>query len=460
MSRSGALCLAAAAVAVLLAGTAAESRAGTSVPHIRHVFIVVLENEKADVTFGKDSPAPYLSKRLPSRGLFAPNYYGIGHLSLGNYIAMISGQAPNPQTQSDCQYFTDFLPGTPAGDGQLIGSGCVYPDPEAQTIADQLEETGGSWKGYMEDMGTSCRHPDLGARDDTQHAEVGDQYAARHNPFVYFHSIIDSPSCAANDVDLGQLRHDLEHARTTADYNLITPNLCNDGHDEPCVDGAPGGLEQADGWLRRELPQIFHSPAYRRHGLVIVTFDEAEFGGAADAVACCGEPAGPNTPNPGIVGPGGGRIGAVMLSPCIAPGTTTKRPYNHYSMLRSIEDNFGLPHLGFAGRQGLRPFGSDVLNHPGCGERIRLSVRPRHLHGGPANIHFRVRSRYPRCYRHVLVKLIEPDPSRRSRGGGRHTLTDASGRARIKRRLEPGSNLLAVARHRGCIADRAHLRVR
>ena len=68
-------------------------------------------------------------------------------------------------------------------------------------------------------------------------------------------------------------------------------------------------------------------------------------------------------------GPGGGRVGAVLLSPCIKPGTVNDDPYNHYSMLRSVEDNWGLPHLGMAGQDGLEPFDSNVLNRRGCRAR-------------------------------------------------------------------------------------------
>ena len=171
--------------------------------------------------FGKHSQAPYLAQRLRSRGAFLPNYYEIGHMSLDNYIAMVSGQAPNTQTQADCQFYGDFTPGTPTSDGQYRGSGCVYP-PGVATVANQLEGSGYSWKGYMEDMNakappateTRCRHPALNSQDDTQQAEVGDQYAARHNPFVYFHSLIDSGACAAGDVPLGQLDTDLGSAAT------------------------------------------------------------------------------------------------------------------------------------------------------------------------------------------------------------------------------------------------------
>src|SRR5262249_59176454 len=75
---------------------------------VRHVFIIVLENKPFDVTFGLNSPAPYLAHELPKKGVLLTNYYGIGHSSLDNYLAMISGQAPNPDTQADCATLVDF----------------------------------------------------------------------------------------------------------------------------------------------------------------------------------------------------------------------------------------------------------------------------------------------------------------------------------------------------------------
>jgi phosphatidylinositol-3-phosphatase len=376
--------------AVLAVGmlSASGGAAGAAVPHYEHVFIVVLENENAKSTFGPSSPIPYLADNLTSKGALVPNYYGTGHLSLDNYISMVSGQAPNAQTQADCQFYNDFFPGLPAAGGQFVGQGCVYPSG-VQSIATQLESAGYTWRGYMQDMAKSapaepptCRHPNIGSRDTTQDATATDQYAARHNPFVYFHSVIDLPTCQQNDVDFSRLAPDLASEATTPNYAFLTPDLCNDGHDEPCPDGKAGGMKQANSFLEGLVPQILASPAYRNHGLLIVTFDEAEAepGTNADASACCNEQPGPNTPNPGgpVPGPGGGRIGAVMLSPCIQPGTVSKQPYNHYSLLRSIEDNFGLSHLGYAGQAGLQPFGPDVLNKPGCPVPKRKKCRKRH----------------------------------------------------------------------------------
>jgi hypothetical protein len=357
--------IAAATVAALLASFAGTATAA-SLPPIKHVWIVVLENENADTSFAADSPAPYLAKTLPSQGQFLKNYYGTGHLSLDNYITMVSGQPPNPMTQADCQFYQDFA-GTVGSDGVAVGQGCVYP-AEVKTIADQLEAKGLTWKGYMEDQAASstekktCRHPALNQHDGTQTARADDQYAARHNPFVYFHSIIDRPICDTNVLDLSALPGDLASKGTTPSYSFITPDLCSDGHDAPCADGRPGGLKSANDFLTEWIPKITGSPAYADGGLVIVTFDEA----GNDASDCCNEPMGPNTPNNGgtTQGNGGGRIGAVLLSPYIKAGSVNDTPYNHYSLLRSIEDLFGVPHLAYAAQDGLKPFEEDVFNQP------------------------------------------------------------------------------------------------
>jgi len=168
----------------------------------QHVFIIVLENESYDETFGPDSKAPYLSKCLTKKGQLLTNYYAIGHFSLDNYIAMISGQSPNPDTQLDCSIFNEFAltkPGLDAN-GQAVGHGCVYP-ADVSTIANQLEARHLKWRGYMEDMKGGCQHPPLNEADPYQRARSGSEYATKHNPFVYFHSISDE-DCMANDVPL------------------------------------------------------------------------------------------------------------------------------------------------------------------------------------------------------------------------------------------------------------------
>ena len=305
-------------------------------PGIGHVFVINLENKNYEKTWGSASPATYLNGTLAPKGQLLAQYYGTSHASLGNYITQISGQPSNPETNADCTTFTEYR----------NGRGCVYP-PKVKTVADQLDGAGKTWKSYQEGMSTPCRHPKIGAGDTTLIARKGDMYATRHNPFVYFHSIIDTPRCAANVVDLTALDTDLAATDSTPNLVYITPDLCHDGHDTPCVDGQPGGLVSADKFLTTWVAKILQSPAYLTDGLLVITLDEAD----ADASACCGQK-----------GPGGGRIGALLLSARVKAGTTNDTPYNHYSLLCSIEDMFGLAHLGRAGAAGNKCFGKDVYS--------------------------------------------------------------------------------------------------
>jgi hypothetical protein len=258
---------------------------------------------------------------------------------------------------------------------QVLGGGCVYP-VAVQTLGNQLSAAGRSWTAYLQDMGNdpardntvstvrgpACGHPAAWATDHTRRAEKGDQYAVRHDGFTFFRSVTANQAyCAAHILSLRPLPGDLARARTTPAFSFISPNLCNDGHDAPCVTGAPGGLAKADAFLAQWVPTIMAAPAYRDGGLIVITFDEG-----SDAAACCGETSGvsPSHPNvllPGKTGPGGGRIGAVLLSPLIRPGTVSTVDYNHYSLLRSIEDIFGLPHLGDAAMPQVRSFGLDIF---------------------------------------------------------------------------------------------------
>jgi hypothetical protein len=277
---------------------------------------------------------------------------------------MISGIAPNRETQIDCPRYIDFVETGIARDGQPIGSGCVYPS-HVTTIANQLDAKGLTWRAYMEDMGSdparesaTCGHPAIGAIDSTQRATPADQYATKHNPFVYFHAVIDSASCKRSVVGLLELASALRSIGETPNFSFISPSLCHDGHDRPCVNGELGGLVSANAFLQHWVPLIMSSPAFRSDGLLIIAFDEAL---SIDASACCGELPGPNVLKAGVNGPGGGRTGAVLLSPFIKPGTRSNVPYNHYSLLRTIEDIFGLAHLGHAASRTLASFGRDVF---------------------------------------------------------------------------------------------------
>jgi hypothetical protein len=351
-------------------------------PKIRHVFVIVLENEDYASTFGEPASDPYLATTLPEQGALLDSYYATGHESNDNYISLISGQPPNPDNQADCQDFNEFLAPKMLSDGVEEGIGCVYPE-NVENIGTQLSAHKLTWKAYEQDMGNdpnreaaACGHPALNSKDETQDAVEGDGYATRHDPFVYFKSVIDNQSyCDAHVVAMGSptgtmpadalrgetgLATDLKSARTTPDFSFITPDLCNDGHDYPCTNQPSGAsaLADIDTFLETWVPKIASSPAFRKNGLLEITFDESD-GPQSDSSSCCGETAGPDSPLPGITGPGGGKIGAVLLSPFIKPGTVSATPYNHYSSLATWESLFHLPALADA--TGVSIFSSDVF---------------------------------------------------------------------------------------------------
>ena len=360
--------LSAAAFVAPFSGPKARESAATvavAMPPIKHVFVIVLENQGYDTTFAPTTRATYLADTLTKQGALLRQYHGIGHFSLDNYIAMISGMPATAATQIDCPQFVDFVQTGTSPDGLPIGTGCVFP-ASVKTIANQLEARAYTWRGYMEDMGAdstresaTCGHPTIGHADSTEWATPKDQYATKHNPFMYFHSVIDSPSCKRRVVPLPVLIKDLESASTTSNFSFITPNLCHDGHDRPCVNGEPGGLESANLFLKHWVPIITQSQAFRDDGLLIITFDEAL---SLDRSSCCGQVPGPNARVAQDGQFGGGRIGAVLLSRYIKPGTVSNVPYNHYSLLRSVEDLFGLGHLGYAQLKGVTSFGDDVFS--------------------------------------------------------------------------------------------------
>ena len=422
-----------AALAAVPAGAASNNvrsthvlRAALPAGKISHILVIELENEGYAATFGPGSPATYLNGTLRAKGALLQNYFATGHVSLDNYIAQVSGQAATSETSSDCLAnafaFANLTPGTPdpnqsANPGQVDGHGCVYP-AGVPTIASQLDAKYppnpkthvAAWRAYEQDMGntpsrdggapdptggTDCGHPSIGASTAVV-ATAADQYATRHNPFVWFHSVIDKTAeCNVNDVPLGtlgangkpapngHLAKDLHNEQTTPRFGFVTPNLCNDGHDATCAGpdsagGHTGGLAGADAFLQAWMPLVFNAPAYRDgHLLVVLTFDESELGGPGSAAACCGQVPGPNST--AAAGTGGGQIGALLLNAkYITPGTTdTTGSYNHYSALRSYEDLLGLTtggadglgHLGYAAAASLTSFGRDVFPASRSGSR-------------------------------------------------------------------------------------------
>jgi hypothetical protein len=349
-------------------GEKSESGAGAperKLPPIKHVFVIMLSGEPYASVFGPSSAALYLTHTLEHHGELLVRYDAVAHEELANELALLSGQGPTVETAANCPNYADIAPTGVGADEQVLGSGCVYP-ASTQTLPGQLSAKHLNWRAYVQGIDEAgaqqgaCAHPTLGQADPTavQSASTG-SYATFRNPFVYFGSIVGSPVCAADDVGLESLKGDLADAKRTPRFSYIAPDRCDDGNPTPCTAGAPAGLAPADALLRQVVPEILASKAYKESGLLVITVDEAPSSGEfADSSSCCGEPLFPNDPVKTAIGEprGGGAVGALLLSPYVKGATTSQELFNHFSLLRTIEDLFGLGHLGYAGLSTVKSF--------------------------------------------------------------------------------------------------------
>jgi phosphatidylinositol-3-phosphatase len=378
-------------------------------PPIAHVFLIVLSDQGFNA-FGQSSQATYLSHTLTRQGELVNNYYAVTSGELANGVALISGQGPTLQTAANCPLYTDIAPGTVGAQGQVLGSGCVYPH-QAITLGDQLRAGGKAWRAYVENSASgapgqppTCSHPTLGSADPGRTLSPEAAFVTWRDPFVYFHSVTDDPTCTSSVVGLDQLAPDLRAASKTPSLAYIVPDRCHDGSDQPCAPGQPSGLAAADAFLRKTVPEIESSPAYKTGGLIAITFDQPpQSGPTADSSGCCVTSPYPNLPTgttgatgttaaagttttmgatgttgatgtatgaTGTTGTtgvttaaptGGGRVGLLLISRYVKPGSiNVTGEYNHFALLASIEDLFGQSHLGYAATQGLLTFDASV----------------------------------------------------------------------------------------------------
>ncbi len=369
--------------------TPAAPPAGTK---IKHVFVIALTSRGYDASFGASAASSYLVGTLVPKGALLSQYRTLDAADLPNALALVSGQPPNPDTQQECPSYADFPAGTkPATDGSVGGSGCVYP-VTTLTLADQLSSAGRRWRAYVQGMpaGKTCSHPAAGTTDATLTGTpptVASAYATRHNPFVYFHSLLDLGDCASNDAGLDALANDLKTTAATPNLAWIVPDLCHDGASDACAVGQPGGAAAADAFLAQWVPQILASPAYQADGLLIVTFDGVRASlpaapppvrsappATTTTITPAGVPtttttttttaAGTTTTTTTAAGmararasaadatPDPRRVGTLLLSRWTKPGTIDTTSADPDALLRTVEDLFGLAHLARAGAAG------------------------------------------------------------------------------------------------------------
>lgn len=325
---------------------------------IKHVFLISLVSSGYQAAFGKTgSQMPYLSGTLRPQGLLLTNYSVLSEAITPNGIAAISGQPPNKLTKEECPTYAAF-PSTSkiSSHGVVSGAGCVYP-VETNTLAGELAAGGFTWTAFMEGMKSptsgepeNCVYP--GAEEE-EVVEPGG-YAARLNPFTHFHSLLDVGECSTGDVPITELKKDLKSEAKTPNFSYISPDLCSAGVTGQCPEGAPTGAAAADAWLAEVVPEITRSPAYKKDGLLIISFG----GINPPAPLAEGEtaPAAPANPL---------KTGAVLLSKFITKNSTDAAPYSPYSLLRANEELFGLKGLAKANEKTTKTFAPELLGETG-----------------------------------------------------------------------------------------------
>ena len=365
-------------------------------PPIKHVWLISLSGTSLVAAAGQAQTDPYLTKQLLPKGALLSGYTLTAPSSLANGIAVLSGQGVNLDTEQNCPTYSELQPPTLSVTGLTEGVGCVYPSA-VQTLADELTAAGLTWKAYVQGMGpgetsssavgagstgtpgagttsattpapgvdstptpgtgttpapgtsspastAGCRHPELGAPDPNQAPSPGDPYLTFRNPFVYFHSLVDSGACASDDVDFARLQSDLASTANTPNLSWIVPSACDDGSSAPCSTGAPAGLTPTDDFLKEVVPQILATSAYREGGLIAIVPDS-----------------GPGTAGSASTKP----VGALLLSPFVHAGAHVTESLNDFSLLKSLSRLFGVLPLGHANDPSVASFGGAVYGSSG-----------------------------------------------------------------------------------------------
>jgi hypothetical protein len=364
-----------------------------TLPEVKHAFLIVLGENSYENTFGATADAPYLTRTLPKKGELIPNYYGVTGGVLANEIALLSGQGPTPETAVNCPNYTAITPATVSPFAEQVeGNGCVYPST-VESLPTQLEAKELTWRAYVEGMENGgaigqpwrCRKPAVGGPDSSPTPSPGDQYVTWRNPVVYFGAIAESTECEKHDVGFEVLTRDLEAKKKTPALSLIFSDACHSGGEVECEPGAPKGAQGATQLLKTLVPAIMASPAYEEGGLILITSAQApQAGEHPDPSACCLAPEYPNLPagtatttTPStattetptteettesttttyteesvLTSGGGGKVGLLMISPFVEPGTVVETEYaNHFTLLKTLETIFGVEPLGYASEE-------------------------------------------------------------------------------------------------------------
>lgn len=275
-----------------------------------HVFIIMMENTGYDTLIGNPN-APFINFAATTTGL-ATNYFGVAHPSQPNYIGATSG----------------------ALNGVLDDNDITIDVPN---VVDQLEAHRKTWKAYMQSY-SLCTTP-------LDHACGNQLYERKHNPFISYADVQNNPARVANIVDFSQLASDLAN-NTVANYVWISPDQCHDMHGRGATPADPCDFSQiqplistGDTFLLDTVNAIMTSKAWTGNSVIFIMWDESDFTGTGpdgfgDTSGCCD------------ANPGGGHVVSLVISKRLNFGRSSGRPFNHYSMLQTIEDSWHLGCLG------------------------------------------------------------------------------------------------------------------
>jgi hypothetical protein len=380
-----------------LAGTmfAAEGPVPKGIPHLDHVFVILMENHAYGQIVGNPN-APFANSYMKSANT-AKNYFAIGHPSSTNYLEIVGGSnfgirsdngpdwhntacTPNlltnpPMTNFDnpnsgpvCPiYGTGTDAATPAID--TSGNECTAPCSEidvdgtvgfdavpntvGKTIADQLADQGMRWKSYQESLPPSgadnVTYSDGYFTDLTVPGNIPGGllylYAAKHDPFVYFRSVQDNLKAGAKNIvgfeGQGGLYEDLTSGKVPT-FSFIAPNQCNDQH------GRGNGASQCDFDFQSTGTQTGLNPALiyvgdlkLRNVIHAIHASRAWHEGRSAIVVVWDE-------NDYSLAPNTNQVLTLVETNYGPSGRSSNRFYTHFSLLRSLEGGLGLPCLNHA----------------------------------------------------------------------------------------------------------------
>ncbi|THD59788.1 alkaline phosphatase family protein [Phenylobacterium sp.] len=330
-----------------LAAPAAPTAGREGVPHYDHVFVILEENKDYGQIMSPAS-APNIAGLAVKYG-DAAQFFAEVHPSEANYVALLGGDTFG--IHDDDAYYCD--PGsTRPFCGGAKAPGYATHRVQVPHLGDQLLAIGLTWKGYYENL----PEPGSGAviAGDPKAANgmrTASLYASKHSGFMNFASVQDDPHRAERIVGFDQLDRDLASGQLP-NFALIVPNQCNEMHGLH-GDGVPadcdGNTDQDKSLIRRGdaytgelVRRLQATPAWasKQNMAIIITFDEGSGGSVG---GCCGIVPG------SVANYGGGHIPTVVITNHGPRGVKDETPYSHYSLLRTLEDAFGVDgYLGHA----------------------------------------------------------------------------------------------------------------